>query len=190
MKKLFSLFLILALCLSVCCAGIAEEAAAADEAAGMEAFFELVKMIPGMEEIDFETFYKDLKEKMDSGAEITLEECLPAEAWQLFLGNMASEDDPYTIETIVKGNEIASIYTYKEQISEEDAKKVADSVAASFETPETMANMKSSMEQMASGGIDVNKVVMELKFLNADGSVIYDKVYTYADLAAAEEPAA
>ncbi len=53
-----------------------------------------------------------------------------------------------------------------------------------------MANMKNSMEQMASGGIDVNKVVMELKFLNADGSVIYDKVYTYADLAAAEEPAA
>ncbi len=190
MKKLFSLFLVLVLCLSVCCAGIAEEAAAANEAAGMEAFLELVKMIPGMEEIDFETFYKDLKAKMDSGAEITLEECLPAAAWQLFLGNMASEDDPYTIETIVKGNEVSSIYTYKEQISEEDAKLVASSVAATFETPETMASMKSSMEQMASGGIDVNKVVMELKFLNADGSVIYDKVYTYADLAAAEEPAA
>ena len=46
------------------------------------------------------------------------------------------------------------------------------------------------MEQMGAGNIDVSKVVMGLKFLNADGSVIYEKSYTYADLTAALEPAA
>ena len=41
MKKLFSLFLVLALCLSACCAGIAEETALTDEEAGFAAFLAL-----------------------------------------------------------------------------------------------------------------------------------------------------
>lgn len=197
MKKLFSLFLILALCLSVCCAGIAEEAASADVDAGYEAFLAIMQMIPGMDQIDWDAFMKEYTAKVASGAEITLEDCLPAGAWQLF-GSMQAmdengqipEDLPYTIDTLVNGNEMVSVYTFKEQLSEEDAKTVVEYVAASFETPETMANLKNSMEQMGAGNIDVSKVVMGLKFLNADGSVIYEKSYTYADLTAALEPAA
>ena len=197
MKKLFSLFLVLALCLSACCAGIAEETALTDEEAGFAAFLAMMKLIPGMEDIDWVTFAEEYEAKKASGAEITLEDCLPAGAWQLFgamqymdENGQIPEDLAFTIDTVVNGNEMASVYTMKEQISEEDAQALIESVAGTFETPESMANLKSSMEQMADGGIDINKVVMELKFLNADGSVIYDKSYTYADLTAALEPAA
>ena len=185
MKKLFSLFLVLALCLSVCCAGIAEDTAPADEEAGYAMFLAMMQM------------EEEYKAKVASGAEITLEDCLPAGAWQLFgamqymdENGQIPEDLSFTIDTIVNGNEMFSIYTMKEQVSEEDAQKLVESVAGTFETPESMANLKISMEQMAEGGIDISKVVMGLKFLNADGSVIYDKSYTYADLAAAVEPAA
>ena len=197
MKKLFSLFLVLALCLSACCAGIAEEAAPADEEAGYELFLEMIKLIPGMDEIDWAAFGEEYAAKVASGAEITLEDCLPAGAWQLF-GSMQAmdengqipEDLPFTVDTIVEENEMFSIYTMKEQISEENAQAIIESVAGSFETPEAMASLKTSMEQMAGGGIDVSKVVMGLRFVNADGSVIYEKSYTYADLTAALEPAA
>ena len=197
MKKLFSLFLVLALCLSVCCAGIAEDTAPADEEAGYAMFLAMMQMIPGMDQIDWAAFEEEYKAKVASGAEITLEDCLPAGAWQLFgamqymdENGQIPEDLSFTIDTIVNGNEMFSIYTMKEQVSEEDAQKLVESVAGTFETPESMANLKISMEQMAEGGIDISKVVMGLKFLNADGSVIYDKSYTDADLAAAVEPAA
>ena len=197
MKKLFSLFLILVLCLSVCYAGIAEDAAPAGGSAEYDAFLAMMQMIPGMDQIDWDAFVKEYAAKVASGAEITLEDCLPAGAWQVF-GSMQAmdengqipEDLPYTIDTLVNGNEMVSVYTFKEQISEEDAQTLVGYVATSFETPETMANLKNSMEQMGAGNIDISKVVMGLKFLNADGTVIYEKNYTYADLTAALEPAA
>ena len=194
MKKLFSLFLVLALCLSVCCVGLAEDATPMNEALD---FMAMMMSIPGAEEIDWVAFGEAYAAKVASGAEITLEDCLPAGAWQLFgamqfmdENGQIPEDLPFTVDTVVNGNEMFSIYTMKEQVSEEDAQKLVESVAGTFETPESMANLKISMEQMAEGGIDISKVVMGLKFLNADGSVIYDKSYTYADLAAAVEPAA
>ena len=193
MKKLFSLFLALVLCLSACCAGIAEDTTPVNEALD---FMTMMMSIPGAEEIDWVAFGEAYAAKVASGAEITLEDCLPAGAWQLF-GSMQFMDEngqipelPFTVDTIVNGNEMFSIYTMKEQVSEEDAQGLIASVAGTFETPETMANLKNSMDQMAGGGIDVSKVVMGLKFLNADGSVIYEKTYTYADLTAAAEPAA
>ena len=63
-------------------------------------------------------------------------------------------------------------------------------VAATFETPESLQYLKDSIEQMGEGGIDMSKVVMTLSYLNADGSVIYEKTYTYEDLTKALEPAA
>ena len=194
MKKLFSLFLVLALCLSVCCVGLAEDAAPMNEALD---FMTMMMSIPGAEEIDWVAFGEAYATKVASGADITLEDCLPAGAWQLFgamqfmdENGQIPEDLPFTVDTVVNGNEMFSIYTMKEQVSEENAQGLIASVAGTFETPETMANLKNSMEQMAGGGIDVSKVVMGLKFLNADGSVIYEKNYTYADLTAAAEPAA
>ena len=197
MKKLLSLFLALVLCLSACCAGIAEETASAGEETGYELFLAMMQMIPGMDQIDWVAFGEEFAAKVASGAEITLQDCLPEGAWQMFgamqfmdENGQIPEDLPFTVDTIVEENEMFSIYTMKEQISEENAQAIIESVAGSFETPEAMASLKTSMEQMAGGGIDVSKVVMGLGFVNADGSVIYEKSYTYADLTAALEPAA
>lgn len=201
MKKLirkFSLILALVLCLSACCTGFsAAETANTDESAGMEMFLMMMQMIPGMDQIDWEGFLKDFAEKQASGAEITLEDCLPAEAWSLFgamqfmdENGQIPEDLPMTIEVQVTGNDMVSIYTMKEQVSEDNAREIADSVAATFETPEAMENLKSSIDQMAGAGIDTGKVSMTLRFLNADETIIYEKTYTYESLTEALEPAA
>ena len=152
-----SLVLALVMCLSCCCAAVSA-AETAEEAAGMELFMAMMQAIPGMDQIDWEGFAKDFAEKQASGAEITLEDCLPAGAWALFgslqfmdENGQIPEDLPMTIDVQVTGNEMVSLYTMK---------------------------------------IDLNKVVMTLRFDNADGSVIYEKTYTYEELTKALEPAA
>ena len=193
-----SLLLALVLCLSVCFTGVSAEGALSTEPdAGMEAFLLMMQLIPGADQIDWEGFAKEFAEKQASGAEITLEDCLPEGAWALF-GAMQFMDEngqipeelPMIIDTIVTGNEMVSLYTMKEQADAENAKAIAESVAASFETPEAMQNLKDSIEQMAGAGIDINQVTMTLRFLNADETVIYEKTYTYENLTKALEPAA
>ena len=193
-----SLLLALVLCLSVCFTGVSAEGALSTEPdAGMEAFLLMMRSIPGADQIDWEGFAKEFAEKQASGAEITLEDCLPEGAWALF-GKMQFMDEngqipeelPMIIDTIVTGNEMVSLYTMKEQADAENAKAIAESVAASFETPEAMQNLKDSIERMAGAGIDINQVTMTLRFLNADETVIYEKTYTYENLTKALEPAA
>lgn len=206
MKKMIrklSLVLALILCFSVCCAGLAsaESAESADsgESTGdnTEMFMAIMQLIPGMDQIDWEGFAKEFEAKKASGAEITLEDCLPAGAWTIF-GSMQfmdengkiPEDLPMTIDVQVTGNKMISVYTMKEQADEDNARTIAESIAATFENQEAMQNLKTSMEEMTASGIDVNKVVMGIRYLNADGSVIYEKSYTYEDLTKALEPAA
>lgn len=193
-----SLLLALVLCLSVCFTGVSAEGSLSTEPdAGMEAFLLMMQLIPGADQIDWEGFAKEFAEKQASGAEITLEDCLPEGAWALF-GTMQFMDEngqipeelPMIIDTIVTGNEMVSLYTMKEQADAENAKAIAESVAASFETPEAMQNLKDSIERMAGAGIDINQVTMTLRFLNADETVIYEKTYTYENLTKALEPAA
>jgi hypothetical protein len=50
--------------------------------------------------------------------------------------------------------------------------------------------MLESFTQMGQGVIDVSTVKLTLKFVNADGSVIYEKSYTQEDLPQEAEPAA
>lgn len=198
MIRRLSLLLALVFCLSAGCAGVsAAETATAEEAAGMEFFMAMMQAIPGMDQIDWAGFAREFEEKQASGAEITLEDCLPADAWSVFgklqfldENGQVPEDLPMIIDVEVTGNEMVSVYTLKEQADEENAKAIAESVAASFETPEAMQNLKSSIEQMAGAGIDTSMVVMTLRFLNADQSVIYEKSYTYEELTKALEPAA
>lgn len=190
MKKLISLILALMMCLCCCSAGLAEaQTATTEEEVGMALFMAMMQMIPGMENVDWEGFAKEYEAKKASGAEITLEDCLPAEAWALYSSMMfmdengqIPEDLPFTIETKVAGNEITSIYTMKEQVDEANAKAIAEEVAKTFESDETKASMKQSFEQMGSGDIDVTKVVLKLQYLNADGSTIYEKAYTWDEL--------
>lgn len=206
MKKMIrklSLVLALILCFSVCCAGLAsaESADSADsgESTGdnTEMFMAIMHLIPGMDQIDWEGFAKEFEAKKASGAEITLEDCLPAGAWTIF-GSMQfmdengkiPEDLPMTIDVQVTGNKMISVYTMKEQADEDNARTIAESIAATFENQEAMQNLKTSMEEMTASGIDVNKVVMGIRYLNADGSVIYEKSYTYENLTKALEPAA
>jgi hypothetical protein len=197
LSRKFSLILALVLCLS-CCAGFASAETAAEPSGNMmEMFIALLQQVPGMEDIDWVGFAEEFAAKKASGAEITLEDCLPAGAWSAFgklqfmdENGKVPEDLPMIIDTIVTGNEMVSLYTMKEQADEENAKVIAESVAASFETPEAMQNLKNSIDQMAGAGIDTGKVVMTLRFLKADESVIYEKSYTYEELTKALEPAA
>ena len=197
MVRMLSLVLALILCMSVCCAGLSSAETAEEEAGIVELVMAMMQAIPGMDQIDWEGFEKEFEAKKASGAEITLEDCMPAEAWTLFISlqfmdenGQIPEDLPMTIDVKVTGNEMVSVYTMKEQVDEENAKLIADSVAATFETPESLQYLKDSIEQMGEGGIDMSKVVMTLSYLNADGSVIYEKTYTYEDLTKALEPAA
>jgi hypothetical protein len=188
MKKTLSLILALAMCLCACCAGIAETQDA-EEAAGMEMFLAMMQQIPGMDKIDWVAFGEEFAAKQASGVEITLEDCLPAEAWALagammFMGEngQPQEDTGMDVDIQVKGNDMTSVFKMKEQADEAAVKEIAASVAASFENNESLLGLKSSMEQMAGAGIDISKVTMTLKFLNADDSVIYEKTITYADV--------
>lgn len=188
MKKTLSLILALVMCLCVCCAGLAETQAA-EEAAGMEMFLAMMQQIPGMDKIDWVAFGEEFAAKQASGAEITLEDCLPAEAWaiagaMMFMdeNGQTQEDTGMEVDIQVKRNDMATVYKLKEQADEAAAKQIADSVTASFECNESLLTIKSSIEQMAGAGIDINKVTMTLKFLNADDSVIYEKTVSYDDV--------
>lgn len=193
----FSLILALVLCLS-CCAGFASAETAAEPSGNMmEMFIALLQQVPGMEDIDWVGFAEEFAAKKASGAEITLEDCLPAGAWSAFgklqfmdeNGNIP-EDTGMDTDLQVTGNEMVSIYKLKEQASEEDAKLIAQSVAASFEDPASLLNMKTSIEQMGEGGINLDEVKMTLRVVNADDSVIYEYTVTYADVKDLEAVAA
>ena len=191
MKKMRSLILALMMCLCFCSAGLAEaQTTVTEEQAGMELFLSMMQMIPGMEEIDWEGFYKAFAEKKASGAEITLEDCLPAEAWTIFGSMMAGQPDgakeggeeAMTTEISVTGNVMVMTYKMKEQVDEAGVKQIAEAVTASFESPESLLGMKSSIESMASAGINLSEVAMTLKFVNADDSIIYEKTVTYDEV--------
>ena len=63
------------------------------------------------------------------------------------------------------------------------------SVSESFESEETMANLKSAMESMSEAyNIDIDDIEMGLVFTNGDGEEIYEMIYTYADLEDVEVP--
>ena len=141
-------------------------------------------------DFDFEAFYAELDERVANGEELTVEDVYPQAYWDFMnmMMNMSSdgesEEAPYVIEIGAKGNEMYYIWTFTEVISEEDAQQVIDSVKESFESDDTKANLKESMEEMSSSyNIDINEIKETLIFINGDGSVIYEKTYTYEELA-------
>jgi len=199
LTRLLSILLALVLCLSVCCAGIADETAAVDDET-LEAYFTLLfSQIADADPIDWKGFEEEFNAKVASGAEITMEDCLPAEAWKLFniLMRMkentevkAEEDLPYTIDITVTGNRIATVLQLKEQSDEETTKKVADIIKADFESKLSLGYLKDYIDQFVEAGVKAENITMTLQYLNADGTVLYEGAYTYTDLAAAVNPAA
>ena len=128
-----------------------------------------------------------------------MEDCLPAEAWKLFniLMRMkengevkAVEDLPYTSDITVTGDRIATVLQLKEQSDEETAKKVADMIIADFESELSLGYLKAYIDQFVEAGVKAGNITMTLQYLNADGTVLYEGAYTFADLAAAVKPAA
>ena len=183
MKKMLSLMLALVLCLGFSHLALAE----APETDGMDVFLAIMQQIPGMDQIDWVKFSEEFEAKKASGAEITLEDCLPAEAWaiagkMMFMGEDGQEDTGMDVDIQVKGNDMVAVYKLREQADESAAKAIADAVAASFESSDSLLNMKGSFEQMGGSGVDYTKVKMTLKFINADDSVIYEKTVTYDDV--------
>jgi len=132
LTRLLSILLALVLCLSVCCAGIADETAAVDDET-LEAYFTLLfSQIADADPIDWKGFEEEFNAKVAGGAEITMEDCLPAEAWKLF---------------------------------------------------NSLTRMKED------GEVKAENITMTLQYLNADGTVLYERTYTFADLAAAVKTA-
>jgi len=197
MKKMIrklSLVLALVLALSVCCATAEVDTTQASGGMDIMSMMGMMQYMPGLENIDWEGYYAGLQERAANGEELTLQDMLPDEAWTAFGALMGGEDEeaPYTIALTVDGDVMVQTYTFKEQINEDDAAQVVDSVKESFESMETKKNMKESMEQMTGSNIDITKVEMTLRFLNADGSVIYEKTHTYESVTTeleAAEPA-
>ena len=99
------------------------------------------------------------------------------------------EDLAYTIDITVTGNRIATVHQLKEQSDEEITKKVADMIKAEFESELILGYLKSHIDQTAKAGVKTEEITMTLQYLNADGTVLYESAYTYADLAAAVKPA-
>lgn len=138
-------------------------------------------------EFDWEGFYEVVNERVENGEELTMEEAFPDLIWQ-FAASMLNPSDGskeagYTVDLNVTENEMMMIWIFDDVISEEEAEPILASVKESFESEESMANLKSSMEQMCEPyNIDINKLAWGLIFINGDDSVLYEKVYTYEAL--------
>jgi hypothetical protein len=147
----------------------------------------------GLEEyadFDFEAFYADIQERVENGEELTMEEAFPEFYWE-FYTNMfdGSEEDGYTVDLIVEDNSMMMYWIFLEELDEDAIDEVVTSVSESFESEETMANLKSAMESMAeSYNIDIDDIEMGLVFINGDDEEIYEMIYTYADLEDVEVP--
>ncbi len=147
----------------------------------------------GLEEyadFDFEAFYADIQERVANGEELTMEEAFPEFYWE-FYTNMfdGSEEDGYSIDLIVEDNSMMMYWIFLDELDEDAINEVVESVSKSFESEETMANLKSAMESMSeSYNIDIDDIEMGLEFINGDDSVIYEMIYTYADLEDVEVP--
>lgn len=198
MKKLaraFSFFLALVLGLTVCCSGLAEDESAYNKY--VESYFtELLKRIPGGEKIDWEGFAKAFDEKVASGAEITLEDCLPAEGWQFFSMLMRMEENgeiidekemPCSADITVTGNTFAAVHQFKEQADEDTVKLVQALIKADFEGELSLSYLKVYLDQFGAAGVKLDDIKMTMQYLNADGTVLDEAAYTYADLEAAVE---
>ena len=147
----------------------------------------------GLEEyadFDFAAFYADLQEKVDNGEELTIEEAFP-EFYGAFFESMfdGSEENGYTIGLDLEDNTMMMYMTFLEELDEDAIDEAVASVTESFESEETMASLKNAMESMSEAyNIDIDDIEMGLEFINADDTVIYEKIYTYEDLEDVEVP--
>ena len=147
----------------------------------------------GLEEyadFDFEAFYANVQERVANGEELTMEEAFPEFYWEFFTNMFeGSEENGYTVDLAVKDNSMMMYWTFQGELDEDAINEVVESVSKSFESEETMANLKSAMESMSEAyNIDIDDVEMGLEFINGDDSVIYEMIYTYADLEDVEVP--
>ena len=201
MKKLtrcLSVLLALVLGLSVCCSGLAEEESAYSKY--VEGYFtELLKLIPGGENVDWEGFSKAFDEKVKSGAEITLEDCLPPEGWQFFSSLMLMEENgeildekslPCSANISVKGNTISAVHKFREQADADTVTLVQALIKADFESELSLSYLKVYLDQFCEAGVRADAIKMTMQYLNADGTVLDEASYTYADLQAAVEKSA
>ena len=100
------------------------------------------------------------------------------------------EDLPYTTAITVTGDTIAAVHQLKEQSDEETTKEGARLVRADFEGELSMGCLKAYLDQLIEAGANKDGIKLTLQYLNADGTVLYESAFTYADLAAAVNPAA
>lgn len=177
--------------------GESPELSEEDQAAMEQAFTEMMESLglTEMMEYDWQGHQAELDAMAENGEEITLETAMP-EVLFTFLKNMMSPENSeeatgMTLDCGAKENDMFWRYTFIEEVPEDVCEEIAAKTAESFESDETKAELKNGMEKMADGfHIDIDKISMSLGFYNNDGSAIYEKTFTYEDLADVEVPAA
>lgn len=152
----------------------------------------LFSLVPNPEKIDWDAFTKEFEAKKDSGAKITLEDCLPKESWNLLNVLMrmddytskivAAEDLPFTVSVAVDGNHFMAVHQLKEKVGELTAAYLVAGIRADYESLVGLAGLKDMYDWFAYAGVDLEDVVMSVKYLDADGAVLYEDAFTYADL--------
>ena len=147
----------------------------------------------GMEEyadFDFEAFYADVQERVENGEELTIEEAFPEFYWEFYTAMFeGSEEEGYTIDMVVEGNSMIMYWIFLEELDEDAIAEVVSSVSESYESEETKASLKEAMESMSEAyNININDIEMGLVFVNGNDEVIYEMIYTYADLEDVEVP--
>ena len=179
-------------------AGESSEDAAAGEStgessgdsSGMMSMFITAFGLEEYADFDWEGFYADLDARVEAGEEVTLEEAFPDAFWAIFEAMFASQDGEEEMEGVsidvgCEDNEIYMNYVFEDVVSAEDSQVIVDSVKEQFESEESKANLKQSIEQMAEAyKIDITTIKMTLRFVNGDESIIYEKIFTYEELAA------
>lgn len=162
-------------------------------AKSLQSFYaSLFSLVPNPEKIDWDAFTKEFEAKKDSGAKITLEDCLPKESWNLLNVLMrmddytskivAAEDLPFTVSVAVDGNHFMAVHQLKEKVGELTAAYLVAGIRTDYESLVGLAGLKDMYDWFAYAGVDLSDVIMSVQYLDVDGAVLYENSFTYADL--------
>lgn len=88
------------------------------------------------------------------------------------------------------GNRFRAVHQLKEKMDTDEAYDLIARIRAYFEVPAALQGLKNLFDWFAGIDVSMDELTMAVQYLDADGAILYDKEYTYAELAAALDPAA
>ena len=124
------------------------------------------------------------EEKAEEPAEEKAEESIDLGAFADILGAFGKELCGQDVDTDAKANgtDLDVTFKLKEQAGEDAVKEMADKLTAALGDNAVLLKVKDAIEKIGAAGLDVEKIALALKFVNADDSAVFDKTVTYADV--------